>query len=96
MTYNYYKAKFSVVTATQARIMGIPTPRSYGYYVLIDPPVMTEGRLTGRERIQSWCKTKAIAEDSKRRNEDAQIKGYYSCPCGSNKQARSCCGIPKP
>lgn len=94
-TYNYYKAKFSVVTATRARLMGIPTSRHYGYYVLIDPPVMNEGKRAGCERVMSWCKTKRIAMDSKSRYEESQIKGYYGCPCGKSMQARSCCGIPK-
>ena len=47
MTFNYYKATFSVVTARRARRMGIKASRPYGYYVLIDPPVTTEARRPG-------------------------------------------------
>ncbi len=57
MTFNYYKATFSVVTARQAQRMGIRISRPNGYYVLIDPPVTTEARRPGTERIQAWCKS---------------------------------------
>lgn len=92
--YNYYKARFSVVTARRAQIMGVQMRRSYGYAVLIDPPVTTEGRRPGCERLNAWCKTKAIAERNAEDCRNSQRKGYYGCPCGNHKQARACCGIP--
>ncbi len=93
--YNYYKAAWLYVTAKRAMLMGIPVSRHYGYYVLIFPPVLNGGKKPGRERIEAWCKTKAGALRCIESNVEAQVNGYFSCPCGSNKQARSCCGIPK-
>ena len=94
MSYNYYNARWSVVTATRARLMGIQTFRHYGYYVLIDPPVLDGGKRKGMERIESWCKTKAIAEQKAEDCRNSQRKGYYGCTCGKSRQARACCGIP--
>ncbi len=91
--YNYYKAAFTVVTASRARRMGVRTSRSYGYYVLIDPPVTAGGKNPGAERVQCWCKTKDIAEEEAERCRESQRKGYYGCPCGSGAQARLCCGL---
>lgn len=45
--------------------------------------------------VWSWCKTKAIALASVARLEEAKRLGYWGCPCGSDKQARGCCGIPR-
>ena len=59
---NYYKATFSVVTARRAKRMGVRASRSYGYYVLIDPPVTDEARRPGTERIQVWANTRELAD----------------------------------
>ena len=92
MTFNYYKATFSVVTARRAKRMGIRVSRPYGYYVLIDPPVTTEARRPGTERIQAWCKSKGIAERQAENYRKWQRKGCWGCPCGSGRQRRHCCG----
>jgi len=92
---NFYNATFSVVTARRARILGVTTWRSYGYYVLVSPAVTNQGRKPGRESIEAWCSCKSVAMRAKADREESQVKGYWSCPCGSNKQARACCGIPK-
>lgn len=96
--YNYYNATFSVATAARAIKDGVRLPRMqtkpYGYVVLIDPPVEGEGRNPGCERLESWCKTKDLAERTAEERRYSQRKGYYGCLCGSNKQARCCCGIP--
>ncbi len=93
--YNYYNATFTYCTAKRAQSMGIKIGRHYGYAVLINPPVMTEGRREGCERLQSWCKSKGGAQQYIEDQYNAIKKGYHGCPCGSNKQARACCGIPK-
>ena len=102
MTYNYYKATFSVVTARRAKLLGILVWRCcasttvvrrttpYGYYVLIDPPVTTEGRCAGR--VRCWCKTKQIADEQAESYRESQRRGYWGCPCGSGRQRRRCCG----
>ena len=90
--YNYYNARFWVQTARRANIEGCQCSRDYGYVVRIHPPITGEGRRSGK--YVSWCKTKAIAQDEVNRQLDAQRKGYHACPCGSDKQARACCGVP--
>ena len=92
--YNYYNATFTYATARRVQQMGIPVRRKYGYYVLISPPVMNQGRHEGTERVECWCKTKAIAQKQATEKVRCQKRGYYSCPCGSEKQAVACCGIP--
>jgi len=95
MSYDYYKATWSVVTARQARRLGVKVSRDYGYYVLIDPPVYDAGKLPGSERVKCWCKTKTIAEDQVHRLQEYQRLGYFGCPCGNDRrQAVACCGIP--
>lgn len=95
MTYNYMTAKFFVQTAHRARLQGIHCSRSYGYVVRISPPVKGSCYYGGEQNIYAWCKTKTIAEREAESCREAQRKGYWSCPCGSNKQARLCCGVPK-
>jgi hypothetical protein len=92
MNYNYYKARFFVQTAARANREGCRCSREYGYVVRIDPPVLCEGRETGK--MQAWCRTKAIAERAAEGYRESQRKGYYGCQCGSGKQSRLCCGVP--
>ena len=89
---NYYRATFAVVTARRAKRMGIRASRSYGYYILVDPPVRDEARLPGTERVQCWCKTKPVAEAQANAYREYQRNGYWGCPCGSGRQRRDCCG----
>ena len=93
--YNYYKATFTFATANTVQKMGIPVTRENGYYVLVHPPVQSEGRRPGLERIECWCRTKKVAEHELASRLRAQKRGYWLCPCGANKQAVACCGIPK-
>ena len=86
--FNYYTAKFSVVTARRAILMGIRVSRKYGYYVIIT----TEGQTIKPPRVDCWCETRYVAEEQAERNRKYQRGGYYGCPCGSTKQARECCG----
>lgn len=96
MPYNYMTAKFFVQTAHRARMEGCYAGgRNYGYVVRIDPPVPGSCYHGGFQRVYAWCKTKTIAEREAESCREAQRKGYWSCPCGSNKQARLCCGVPK-
>jgi hypothetical protein len=92
--YDYYRARYCIVTARRAQIMGIRTSRSYGYYVLIDPPMRSAGKLPGSERVRCWCRSKAGAMEAVEYNRRCQRLGFHCCPCGSQKQARNCCGIP--
>ncbi len=92
MTNDYYKATFRVVTARQAERLGVRISRPYGYYVLIAPPVKTEARLPGAERIQAWCHSKQSAERQAEDYRKSQRMGYWGCPCGSGRQRRHCCG----
>ena len=93
-SYNYYAATFTTCTARRAQSQGVKTSRAYGYYVLIDPPITSGGKRAGCERVEAWCRTKAIASRHADQCREAQAKGYYGCKCGSNKQSRACCGLP--
>jgi hypothetical protein len=93
--YDYYKAEFSFCTAQKASRLGHKITIPYGYYVLVNPPNFYAGKYNGMESIQSWCRTKNIAQGKIEDLKISQIKGYFGCPCGSNKQARACCGTPK-
>jgi hypothetical protein len=90
--YNYYKARLYVQTAKRAISEGVPLRAHYGYVVRISPPVHDEGR--NLPSVQAWCRTKGIAEDYIDRTKEYLRKGYFACLCGSNKQARACCGVP--
>lgn len=92
--YNYYAATFTTCTARRAQMQGVKTTGAFGYYVLIDPPITNGSKRPGAERIEAWCRTKAIASRHADQCREAQAKGYYGCKCGSNKQSRDCCGLP--
>jgi hypothetical protein len=84
--FDYNRVLYSVVTAKRAAGMGLQPSRHYGYYVLSDRVLPAR-----KNRIVSWCKTKAIAEKSVAEKEEDKRRGYNSCPCGSGKQRRCCC-----
>lgn len=87
--FNYFNVMLSAMTAHRARSMGIPVSRDYGY------AVVSSQLLPGyNSRLYSWCKTKDIAERSVETWEYSKKRGFHACPCGSDKQARACCGIP--
>lgn len=92
--YNYYNSTFYIQTAQRAKREGCRVARDYGYYVRVSPPNFECSKYKGAESLESWCKTKQIAEKVAEDKRNSQRKGYYSCPCGSNKQARGCCGTP--
>ena len=85
---NYYRATFTVVTASRAKLRGLSPSRHYGYYVL------SHACENNEYGIECWCKTKRIAQNALVDRVNWQKKGFYSCPCGSGRQARGCCGIP--
>ena len=91
-----YWRTWYVQTAHRARLEGVPVSRDYGYVVRVRPaPAPGEyGKRPGCESLEAWCNTKAIAERHVQDNERHLSLGYFECPCGSNKQAGSCCGIP--
>jgi hypothetical protein len=89
MAYNYYKAKFWIQTVNRAKSEGIDVGRSWGYVIRCRPvpPAHTQ-------EIFAWCSTKSVATRTLVGYEDSKRKGYWGCPCGSDNQARECCGIP--
>ena len=88
--WNAYKAKFWIQTVRRAEIEGVHVYRSYGYVVRVSPapPSRPDG-------IYAWCKTKVVAVKALADYQFCQRKGFWACPCGSDKQAVLCCGIPE-
>lgn len=91
-TWNAYTARFWITTARRAHIEGQrhEGARTWGYVIRCDPPAPAH-----YTQVYCWCKTKAIAKEVLAGYERSKREGYWGCPCGSNRQAVRCCGIPK-
>jgi hypothetical protein len=96
-TFNYYETKLDIVTARRAQILGLTPTRHYGYYVIITPKPPSNGHYQGERddlALYSWCRTKRVAIAKVEDDNHSKLKGYHGCPCGNQRQARACCGIP--
>jgi hypothetical protein len=90
-TWNPYTARFFVTTVKRAIMEGQESAcHDYGYVVRCQPKEPSH-----TSEVYCWCKTKKVAIDTLAGYENSKVKGFWGCPCGSNKQARLCCGVPQ-